>query len=68
MIKSILDNDLYKFSQTYYYQCIYPEAVGTFTFKDRNNLEFNERFLYSLKNEFMELSKLSLTDASALAS
>jgi nicotinate phosphoribosyltransferase len=62
MIKSILDNDLYKFSQTYYYQCIYPEAVGTFTFKDRNNLEFNERFLYSLKNEFMELSKLSLTD------
>ena len=42
IIKSILENDLYKFSQTYYYQIMYPEAIGTFTFKDRNNLVLND--------------------------
>lgn len=62
MIKSILDNDLYKFSMTYYYQCMYPEAIGTFTFKDRNNMKFNDMFLIHLKNEFLKLKELSLTD------
>ena len=62
MIKSILVNDLYKFSMGHYYQQIYPEAIGTFTFKDRNNLTFNEMFLITLKNEFMELDGLALTD------
>lgn len=62
IIKSILETDVYKFSQGYYYQSIYPEAIGTFTFKDRNNLQFNEMFLITLKNEFMELNNLALTD------
>lgn len=62
IIKSILENDLYKFSQTYYYQMMYPEATGTFTFKDRNNMTFNEMFLVHLKDEFMELDNLALTD------
>ena len=62
MIKSILDNDLYKFSMTYYYQCMYPEAIGTFTFKDRNNMKFNDMFLIHLKDEFLKLKELSLTD------
>lgn len=62
IIKSILENDLYKFSQGHYYQQIYPEAIGTFTFKDRNNLKFNQMFLITLQNEFMELDGLALTD------
>ena len=62
IIKSILENDLYKFSQGHYYQQIYPEAIGTFTFKDRNNLKFNQMFLVTLQNEFMELDNLALTD------
>ena len=62
VIKSILENDLYKFSQTYYYQMMYPEAIGTFTFKDRNNMKFNDMFLMHLKNEFMNLDSLALTD------
>ena len=62
VIKSILENDLYKFSQTYYYQMMYPEAVGTFTFKDRNNMKFNDMFLMHLKSEFMNLDSLALTD------
>ena len=62
IIKSILENDLYKFSQGHYYQQIYPEAIGTFTFKDRNNLKFNQMFLITLQNEFIELDNLALTD------
>ena len=62
MIKSILENDLYKFSQSYYYQQIYPEAKGTFTFKDRQGMVFDDMFLTTLRNNFMELSKLALTD------
>lgn len=62
MIKSILENDLYKFSQTYFYQMIYPEASGTFTFNDRNKLRYSNEFLNSLKKEFKDLELLSLTD------
>ena len=62
MIKSILETDLYKFSMSYYYQQIYPESVGTFSFKDRQNLKYNDMFLITLKNEFMELDNLALTD------
>lgn len=62
MIRSMLDNDLYKFSMGHYYQCIYPEASGTFTFKDRNNLVFDNGFLDYLKEEFRKLSYVQLTD------
>lgn len=62
IIQSILENDLYKFSQTYYYQQMYPEAIGTFTFKDRNNLEYNDEFMVMLQNELIELSEIKLTD------
>lgn len=62
IIKSILENDLYKFSQTYYYQVMYPEAIGTFTFKDRNNLALDDMFLVHLQSEFINLNKLALTD------
>lgn len=62
MIKSILDDDIYKYSMGYYYQCMYPEAIGTFTFKDRNNIKFNDMFLVHLKNEFLALKELYLTD------
>lgn len=61
-IKSMLENDVYKFSQGHYYQSIYPEAMGTFTFKDRNNLKFNQMFLITLQNAFMELDELALTN------
>jgi nicotinate phosphoribosyltransferase len=62
MIKSILDNDLYKFSMCHYYQMMYPEAIGTFTFNDRNNTVYNDMFLVTLKNAFMELDNLALTE------
>lgn len=62
IIKSILENDLYKFSMGHYYQMVYPEAVGTFTFRDRNNLVHNDMFAVHLKNEFIDLDGLALTD------
>ena len=61
MIYSILDTDLYKFSTSYAYMKLYPESEGTFSFTDRNNTEFNEEFLDSLKIEFAKLSSLSLS-------
>ena len=33
---SMLDNDLYKFSMSYAYMKLFPEAEGTFEFCDRN--------------------------------
>ena len=51
IISSILENDLYKFSMSYYYQVHYPNAWGTFTFHDRNNTEYSQEFLAALKDE-----------------
>lgn len=60
IINSILENDLYKFSMGYYYQNIYPNAIGTFTFKDRNNTIYTDTFIHLLKKELKNLSKLFL--------
>ena len=61
MIYSILDTDLYKFSTSYAYMKLYPEAEGIFTFTDRNNTVFNGSFLQDLKQELSKLSCLSLS-------
>ena len=72
MIFSILDTDLYKFSTSYAYMKLYPEAEGIFSFTDRNNTVFdNEQgpldtvvtnsIISQLQMEFVKLSGLSLT-------
>ena len=60
-ILSILDTDLYKLSTSYTYMKLYPEAEGTFTFYDRNNVVHDDNFVKNLKMKFAELSHLSLT-------
>ena len=60
VISSILENDLYKFSMSYYYQVHYPNAWGAFTFHDRNNTEYAEEFVDELKAEFANLATLAL--------
>lgn len=60
MIRSIIENDLYKFSMSHYYQVNCPNAWGTFTFHDRNNTEYSEEFLSELKEEFKQLDALFL--------
>jgi len=61
MILSILDNDLYKYSVSWSYMKLYPEAEGTFTFCDRNNIIFDDDFLETLNLELSKFCMLSLT-------
>ena len=63
IIHSILENDLYKFSMSYYYQVHYPNAWGTFTFHDRNNTKYTNEFIEDLRKEFSNLASLSLLDS-----
>lgn len=60
IIRSILENDLYKFSMSYYYQVHYPNAWGVFAFHDRNNTQYSEEFVAALEEELSNLSTLSL--------
>lgn len=45
IIKSILDIDLYKFTTSYAYMKLFPQARGTFEFIDRDNTEYPEDFI-----------------------
>lgn len=60
IIGSMLENDLYKFSMGYYYQSIYPKAIGTFAFHDRNQTIYDNAFVNLLKKELKKLSSLFL--------
>ena len=44
-IKSILDTDLYKFTTSYAYMKMFPDAEGTFEFCDRDKTVYDEEFL-----------------------
>lgn len=44
IVKSILDTDLYKFTTSYAYMKLFPHAIGTFEFFDRDNTEYTEEF------------------------
>ena len=61
MILSILDTDLYKFSTSWAYMKLYPEAEGTFSFCDRNNTELDESFIEDLALEFRMLAVKELS-------
>ena len=58
---SLLDTDLYKFSTSYAYMKLYPEAEGTFSFCDRNNTIFDDEFIANLDLELSKLCMLSLS-------
>ena len=62
IIKSILDTDLYKFTTSYAYMKLYPDAEGTFTFTDRDDTVYTEEFLEMLTGEIFNLSHLVLTE------
>ena len=60
-IKSILDTDLYKFTTSYAYMKLVPHAEGTFTFNDRDNTEYDEKFIEMLRLELSNLGTLKMT-------
>ena len=62
VIKTILDTDLYKFTTSYAYIKLFPYAIGSFSFKDRDETEYTEGFLEALKSEIYNLSLVALTD------
>ena len=63
IIQSILDTDLYKFTTSYAYMKMYPDAEGTFSFTDRDKTEYTEDFVKELKLALCEMSSLHLTEA-----
>ncbi|MDY3070079.1 MAG: nicotinate phosphoribosyltransferase [Parabacteroides sp.] len=59
---SILDTDLYKFTTSYAYIKLFPYAMGTFAFTDRDETEYSEEFLSELKSSIKSLAEVKLTE------
>lgn len=63
LVKSILDNDLYKFSMSYAYMKLYPLAEGTFTFTDRANETWTKEQVDDIRRAVQTLGVLKLSDS-----
>lgn len=61
MIHTILDTDLYKFTTSYAYSKLFPYALGTFSFKDRNATAYTDDFINKLRTAVNQLAQISLT-------
>ena len=63
MIKSILDNDLYKFTMQMAVLELFPEAEAEYRFTNRGTQRFSEEFVEELKRTIStDIPKLTLTD------
>ena len=62
IIKSILDNDLYKFTMMNFALELFPEAIVTYKFKNRGTQRFNQEFIKELQKQINYLANLKLTD------
>jgi nicotinate phosphoribosyltransferase len=62
MIHTILDTDLYKFTTSYAYIKLFPYAIGTFSFKDRDETAYTDKFLKKLKEAVNEMAQIKLTE------
>lgn len=62
MYHSILDTDLYKFTTSYAYMKMFPDAECTFKFTDRNRIPRTTEFLENYKKKMKELCMTHLTD------
>ena len=62
MVKSILDSDLYKFTQQNAVMRLFPDAIVRYEFFNRDNREFPEGFADALKREIEKMSDLRLRD------
>jgi len=68
MILSILDTDLYKFTTSYAYMKLYPSAIGTFEYVDRNNTVYDKDFLdeVTLKIGYLDFASLNPAESKAI--
>ncbi len=62
MITTLLDTDLYKFTTSYAYMKLFPYAVGTFAFKDRDETVYTPEFIARLKEVIKDLEKVRLSN------
>ncbi len=62
MLYSILDTDLYKFSTSYAYFKLYPNADGMFAFTDRTNTVMTTEQFDLLNHQIAKMSSMALTD------
>ena len=62
MYHSILDTDLYKFTTSYAYMKMFPDAECTFKFTDRNRIPRTTELLENYKKKMKELCMIHLTD------
>jgi nicotinate phosphoribosyltransferase len=63
IIKSILDTDLYKFTQEWFVIKHYPQAEGVYTFNNRNkSMIFSAKAVKEIKRQVQLMSNLKLTD------
>ena len=51
MVYSLLDTDLYKFTTSYAYMKLFPDAECTFKFIDRNRVPRTPEFLENYKKK-----------------
>lgn len=61
MIHTIFDTDLYKFTTSYAYIKLFPYAMGTFSFKDRDDTAYTDTFLKELQEAVDSLTQTVLT-------
>ena len=67
MIHTILDTDLYKFTTSYAYIKLFPYAMGTFSFKDRDDTAYTDTFLKELQEAVDSLAQRSEEPATAVS-
>ena len=60
IIKSILDDDLYKFTMMNYALELFPEATSVYKFKNRGHQRFNREFMSELQKQINSLAELKL--------
>lgn len=61
ILKSLLDTDLYKFTTSHAYYHLFPHAMGTFRFIDRNNQVYSKDFCEALRQEIQAMAGLRLS-------
>ena len=63
IIKSIIDNDFYKFTMQFGVTKLYPDVIARYKFINRGKHEFPEGFAEALQNEIKAMENLALTKA-----
>lgn len=61
MVKSILEQDLYCFSVSYFFSKKFPDSIGELVFFDRNNTVYTTEFVEEFKRRLCSISSLKLT-------